>query len=84
MIERWLFEPAERRLAKCEMDSESSRRLQEPVFQERHLVSPVAMTKRRAGISKCFQRLDSPADSPPVKNPAHQPERQLALAVVCY
>ena len=82
-VERSLFEPAEHRPVKRETDSESSRRLQEPEFQVGQLRSPVAMTQRREGMPKCFEGLVSPSEAhlPPVKNPAHQQERQLPLAL---
>jgi len=54
-IERWVFEPAEHRLAKRETDSPSSRRLPKPEFQLQQLGSPVAMTQRREVMSKCFE-----------------------------
>ena len=85
-VERSLFEPAERRPARREKDSESSRRLPEPEFQVGQLGSPVAMTQRREAMPKCFERIE-PAhetDLPLVKSPAHQPERQLALAFGCH
>ena len=83
-VERSLFEPAEHRPARRETDSESSRRLPEPEFQVGQLGSPVAMTQRREAMSKCFEGLESLADLPLVKRPAHQPERQLALAFGCH
>jgi hypothetical protein len=83
-IERSLFEPAEHRPAQRETDSESSRRLPEPEFQVAQLNSPVVMTQRREAMSKCFGGLESLADLPLVKGPAHQPERQLALIFECH
>jgi hypothetical protein len=83
-VERSLFEPAEHRPARRETDSESSRRLPEPGFQVAQLGSPVAMTQRREATSKCFEGLELLADLPLVKRPAHQPERQLALAFGCH
>jgi len=83
-VERSLFEPAEHRPAQYEMDSESSRRLPEPEFQAEQVDSPVAMTQRREAMSNCFEELGPLADLPLAKSPAHQPERQLALAFGCY
>ena len=83
-VERSLFEPAEHRPARRETDSESSRRLPEPGFQVAQLGSPVAMTQRREAMSKCFEGLESLADLPLVKSPAHQPEPQFALAFGCH
>ena len=83
-IERSLFEPDEHRPAQRETDSESSRRLPEPEFQVAQLNSPVVMTQRREAMSKCFGGLESLADLPLVKGPAHQPERQLALIFECH
>src|SRR6266700_1843073 len=75
--ERSLFEPAEHRPA---------RRLPEPEFQVGQLGSPVAMTQRREAWTTCFEGLEPlrVADSPLVRSPAHQPERQLALAFGCH
>ena len=69
---------------KCEMDSESSPHVPEPEFQVPHLGSLVGMTQRREAMSKCFGGLESLADLPLVKGPAHQPERQLALIFECH
>src|SRR5512132_122285 len=79
-VERSLFEPAERRPAQRETDSESSRRLATPEFQVAQLGSPVAMTQRREAWTKCCQGVEPlrVANSPLGKSPAHQPERQLA------
>ena len=83
-IERSLFELAEHRPARRETDSESSRRLPELEFQAGQLTSIVAMTQLRKAMPKCFEWFESLADLPRVKNPAHQPERQLALALLGY
>ena len=82
-VERSLFEPAEHQPAQREIDSESSRRLPEPEFQLRRLVSSLAMTQRREAWTKCFEGLGPPrvAGLPLVKSPAHQREPQLALAL---
>src|SRR6266567_1193776 len=76
-VERSRFEPAEHRPA---------RRLPEPEFQVGQLGSPVAMTQRREAWTTCFEGLEPlrVADSPLVRSPAHQPERQLALAFGCH
>ena len=85
-VDRSLFEPAEHRPARRETDSEWSRRLSEPEFQIGQLGSQVAMTQRREAMLKCLEGLASAhvAGLPMVKNPAHQPERQLALAFGCH
>src|SRR5438477_5288596 len=85
VIERSLFEPAEHRQARRETDLESSRRLLELEFQAGQLGSPVAMTQRRVGWRNCLEGLELScvADLPLVKSPAHQPERQFALAFGC-
>src|SRR5258705_12569154 len=85
-VERSLFEPAEHRPARRETDSESSRRLPEPGFQVAQLGSPVAMTQRREARKARFEGLELPraAGLLLVKSPAHQPERQLALAFGCH
>src|SRR5438874_5224176 len=85
-VERSLFEPAEHRPARRETDSESSRRLATPEFQVAQMGSPVAMTQRREARATCFERLEPLrlADSPQVRSPVHQPERQLALAFGCH
>ena len=81
-VERSLFEPAEHRPARRETDSEWSRRSATPEFQVAQLGSPVAITQRREAWTTCFEGLEPPsvAGLPLVKSPAHQPERQLALA----
>ena len=85
-VERSLFEPAEHRPARRETDSGSSRHLPEPRFQVGQLGSPVATTQRREAWTTCFEGLELPrvAGLPLVKSPAHQPERQLALAFACH
>jgi len=85
-VERSLFEPAEHRRARRETDSESSRRLPEPEFQVAQSDSPVAITQRREARTTCFEGLELPrvAGLTLVKSPAHQPERQLALAFGCH
>jgi hypothetical protein len=83
-VERWLFGPAEHPQQQRETDSESSWRLPELEFQAGQLTSIVAMTQLRKAMPKCFEWFESPADLPLVKNPAHQPERQLALALLGY
>src|SRR4030095_10810161 len=81
-VERSLFEPAEHRPAQRETDSESSRRLPEPEFQVGQVGSPVSMIQRREARTRCFEGLEPLrlAGLPLVKCPAHQSERQLALA----
>jgi hypothetical protein len=85
-IERSLFEPAEHRPAQRETDSESSRRLPEPEFQVGQVGSPVSMIQRREARTRCFEGLEPLrlAGLPLVKCPAHQSERQLALAFGCH
>jgi len=81
-VERALFEPAEHRPARRETGSESSQSLPAAEFQVAQLGSPVAMTQRREAWTTCFEGLEPPsvAGLPLVKSPAHQSERQLALA----
>jgi len=81
-VERSLFEPAERRPAPRETDSESSQRLPEQEFQIGQLGPLVVMTRPRE-MPECFEGIDSSgeADSPLMKNPAHQQERPLPLAL---
>src|SRR4026209_2177645 len=83
-VERWLFGPAEHPQQRRETDSESSWRLPELEFQAGPLTSIVAMTQLREAMPKCFEWFESLAGLPLVKNPAHQPERQLALAFGCH
>jgi hypothetical protein len=58
----------------------------EPEFQLRQLGSPVAMTQRREAMPNCLKGFDSAhvAGLRLVKRPAHQPERQFALAFGCH
>jgi hypothetical protein len=81
-VESWPFEPAEHRPARRETDSESLQRLPEPEFQIAQSDSPVAMTQSRQARTTCFERLEllRVAGLMLVKSPAHQPERQPALA----
>ena len=78
-VERSLFEPAEHPQVRRETDSELSQRLPEPRFRAERFDSPVAMQQRRAGTWLDLQGLEAAhvAGLPPVKNPAHPPERQL-------
>lgn len=77
-----LFEPAERRLARHETDSEWTRYLPEAEFPVGQPGSLVAMKQRRETV-KCLEGLEPPReiDLPLLKNPAHQQERQLPLAL---
>ena len=80
-VERSLFEPAEHRQVRRETDSEYSQSLPEPKFQAEQFDSPVAIQQRRVPTWLDLQGLEAAhvAGLPPVKNPAHQPERQPVL-----
>ena len=71
--------PAERRLARHEMDSECSRHLLEPEFEVPPPGSSVVMTPQREAMANCSAGLESQreTDLPLAKNPAHRQERQL-------